>query len=76
MTDQNSPDIIYTIVDEAPQLAAASLLPIIRRFARQPNKAFGIMARERPQFVLFAEHLSAIANWKTRSPAFWGRKAR
>ncbi len=32
-TDQNTPDIIYTYTDEAPQLAAASLLPIIRRFA-------------------------------------------
>ena len=30
---QNTPDIIYTIVDEAPELASASLLPIIRSFA-------------------------------------------
>ncbi|MGX0903673.1 isocitrate dehydrogenase [Roseovarius sp. MBR-79] len=29
----NIPDIIYTKVDEAPELASASLLPIIRRFA-------------------------------------------
>ncbi|MFU8834604.1 MAG: NADP-dependent isocitrate dehydrogenase [Roseovarius sp.] len=29
----NTPDIIYTKVDEAPELASASLLPIIRRFA-------------------------------------------
>ncbi|MDO7560825.1 MAG: NADP-dependent isocitrate dehydrogenase, partial [Paracoccaceae bacterium] len=28
-----NPDIIYTIVDEAPELASASLLPIIRSFA-------------------------------------------
>ncbi|MDV4167450.1 NADP-dependent isocitrate dehydrogenase [Rhodovulum sp. FJ3] len=28
-----TPDIIYTIVDEAPELASASLLPIIRSFA-------------------------------------------
>jgi isocitrate dehydrogenase len=28
-----TPDIIYTKVDEAPELASASLLPIIRRFA-------------------------------------------
>ena len=33
MAANTSPDIIYTKVDEAPQLAAASLLPIIRRFA-------------------------------------------
>jgi len=29
----NTPDIIYTTVDEAPELASASLLPIIRSFA-------------------------------------------
>ncbi|WP_137700512.1 NADP-dependent isocitrate dehydrogenase [Marimonas lutisalis] len=28
-----TPDIIYTIVDEAPELASASLLPIVRSFA-------------------------------------------
>jgi len=28
-----TPDIIYTKVDEAPELASASLLPIVRRFA-------------------------------------------
>nr|WP_321455562.1 NADP-dependent isocitrate dehydrogenase [uncultured Cohaesibacter sp.] len=33
MADQSNPDIIYTIVDEAPELASASLLPIIRSFA-------------------------------------------
>ena len=33
MTDQNIPDIIYTKVDEAPELASASLLPIIQSFA-------------------------------------------
>ena len=33
MADQTNPDIIYTIVDEAPELASASLLPIIRSFA-------------------------------------------
>ncbi|WP_316863120.1 NADP-dependent isocitrate dehydrogenase [uncultured Cohaesibacter sp.] len=33
MADQSHPDIIYTIVDEAPELASASLLPIIRSFA-------------------------------------------
>jgi isocitrate dehydrogenase len=33
MTDKQSLDIIYTKVDEAPQLASASLLPIIQSFA-------------------------------------------
>jgi len=33
MSAENTPDIIYTKVDEAPELASASLLPIIQRFA-------------------------------------------
>lgn len=33
MAKTETPDIIYTIVDEAPELASASLLPIIRAFA-------------------------------------------
>jgi isocitrate dehydrogenase len=33
MTNTSTPDIVYTKVDEAPELASASLLPIIRRFA-------------------------------------------
>ena len=33
MADQKQPDIVYTIVDEAPELASASFLPIIRKFA-------------------------------------------
>ncbi|WP_412553788.1 NADP-dependent isocitrate dehydrogenase [Shimia sp. MIT1388] len=32
MADKKSPDILYTIVDEAPELASASFLPIIRKF--------------------------------------------
>ena len=34
MSDQQQ-KIIYTLTDEAPQLATASLLPIIRTFAAQ-----------------------------------------
>ncbi|WP_132246658.1 NADP-dependent isocitrate dehydrogenase [Primorskyibacter sedentarius] len=34
MANSETPDIIYTIVDEAPELASASLLPIIRSFAK------------------------------------------
>ena len=33
MANTSTPDIVYTKVDEAPELAAASFLPIIRRFA-------------------------------------------
>ncbi len=33
MTGSETPDIIYTKVDEAPELASASLLPIVRFFA-------------------------------------------
>ena len=32
MTDKSQADILYTIVDEAPELASASFLPIIRKF--------------------------------------------
>ena len=33
MAENSTPDILYTIVDEAPELASASFLPIIRKFA-------------------------------------------
>jgi isocitrate dehydrogenase len=39
MTD--TPDIIYTKVDEAPELASASLLPIIRKFASAAGISVG-----------------------------------
>ena len=32
MAEKTNPDILYTIVDEAPELASASFLPIIRKF--------------------------------------------
>ncbi len=41
MTDNNTPDIIYTKVDEAPELASASLLPIIRSFATAAGVSVG-----------------------------------
>ncbi|MEL7166553.1 MAG: NADP-dependent isocitrate dehydrogenase [Pseudomonadota bacterium] len=37
-----TPDIIYTKVDEAPELASASFLPIIRRFAQAAGVSVGI----------------------------------
>ena len=41
MTNRPTPDIIYTTVDEAPQLAAASLLPIIQAFAAAAGVSVG-----------------------------------
>ncbi|WP_321338119.1 NADP-dependent isocitrate dehydrogenase [Breoghania sp.] len=43
MADTGRPDIIYTKVDEAPQLASASLLPIIRSFTSQAGITVGTM---------------------------------
>jgi len=41
MTLHHTPDIIYTKVDEAPQIASASLLPIIRTFAKAAGVSVG-----------------------------------
>ncbi|MEP5152171.1 NADP-dependent isocitrate dehydrogenase, partial [Planktotalea sp.] len=41
MSDQNTPDIIYTKVDEAPELASASFLPIIQKFAAAAGVSVG-----------------------------------
>ncbi|KAA2315058.1 NADP-dependent isocitrate dehydrogenase [Pseudooceanicola sediminis] len=41
MAKTTSPDIVYTKVDEAPELASASLLPIIRTFAAAADVTFG-----------------------------------
>jgi isocitrate dehydrogenase len=41
MTTTNTPDIIYTKVDEAPELASASLLPIIQSFASAAGVSVG-----------------------------------
>ncbi|MEQ9038305.1 MAG: NADP-dependent isocitrate dehydrogenase [Silicimonas sp.] len=41
MTDHSNPDIIYTKVDEAPELASASFLPIIQKFARAAGVSVG-----------------------------------
>ena len=56
----NSPDIIYTKVDEAPQLASASLLPIIRAFAGAANVSVGVKDISLAGRILaaFPEHLS------------------
>ena len=41
MSDQSTPDIIYTKVDEAPELASASFLPIIQKFASAAGVTVG-----------------------------------
>lgn len=41
MADHAAPDIIYTTVDEAPQIASGSLLPIIRAFASAAGVTVG-----------------------------------
>ena len=41
MANTSNPDIIYTTVDEAPELASASLLPIIQRFAAAADISVG-----------------------------------
>ena len=41
MTDTSTPDIIYTKVDEAPELASASFLPIIQFFANAAGVSVG-----------------------------------
>ncbi|MEM9576578.1 MAG: NADP-dependent isocitrate dehydrogenase [Pseudomonadota bacterium] len=61
MSDTNSPDIIYTKVDEAPQLASASLLPIIRKFAAAAGVSVGTKDISLAGRIIaaFPEHLSA-----------------
>ncbi len=41
MAENNAPDILYTIVDEAPELASASFLPIIRKFVSAADITIG-----------------------------------
>ena len=41
MADTSTPDIIYTKVDEAPELASASFLPIIQKFASAAGVSVG-----------------------------------
>ena len=41
MADKTNFDILYTIVDEAPELASASFLPIIRKFASAAGVSVG-----------------------------------
>ncbi|MEL6316650.1 MAG: NADP-dependent isocitrate dehydrogenase, partial [Pseudomonadota bacterium] len=61
MVDHTAPDIIYTKVDEAPELASASLLPIIQRFAGSAGVTVGAMDISLAGRILatFPEALSA-----------------
>lgn len=61
MSDTTTPDIIYTKVDEAPQLASASLLPIIRKFAAAAGVSVGVKDISLAGRILaaFPAHLSA-----------------
>jgi len=54
------PDIIYTKVDEAPELASASLLPIIQKFAAAAGVSVGTKDISLAGRILaaFPEHLS------------------
>ncbi|MBF9029659.1 NADP-dependent isocitrate dehydrogenase [Rhodobacterales bacterium HKCCE3408] len=58
MTD-STPDIIYTKVDEAPELASASLLPIIQSFASAAGVSIGTRDISLAGRILaaFPEHL-------------------
>ncbi|OAN75466.1 isocitrate dehydrogenase, NADP-dependent [Jannaschia sp. EhC01] len=55
-----TPDIIYTKVDEAPELASASLLPIIQRFAKAAGISVGTKDISLAGRILatFPEHLT------------------
>ncbi|MDA0963220.1 MAG: NADP-dependent isocitrate dehydrogenase, partial [Proteobacteria bacterium] len=57
MADTRIPDIIYTKVDEAPELASASLLPIIRRFAAEAGGTMDISLAGRI-LATFPDHLT------------------
>ena len=60
MATSKSPDIIYTKVDEAPQLASASLLPIIQSFSDVAGITFGVkdISLSGRIIAAFPEHLS------------------
>lgn len=61
MANDTFPDIIYTKVDEAPQLASASLLPVISAFAKAAGVSVGTMDISLAGRILatFPEYLSA-----------------
>ena len=60
MATSNTPDIIYTKVDEAPELASASLVPVIQRFAAAADVTVGTKDISLAGRILasFPEHLT------------------
>ena len=56
------PDIIYTKVDEAPELASASLLPIIRSFGKTAGISFGSK-----DISLAGRIIAAFPEWLTEA---------
>ena len=60
MADQSTPDIIYTKVDEAPELASASFLPVIQAFAAAAGVTVGTRDISLAGRIIaaFPEHLS------------------
>jgi isocitrate dehydrogenase len=62
MADSTTPDIIYTKVDEAPELASASFLPIIQKFASAAGVSVGTKDISLAGRILatFPEHLTEV----------------
>ncbi|PWR02482.1 NADP-dependent isocitrate dehydrogenase [Meridianimarinicoccus roseus] len=60
MTATDTPDIIYTVVDEAPELASASLLPIIQSFGKAAGVSVGTRDISLAARILaaFSDHLT------------------
>ena len=61
MTESTTPDIIFTKVDEAPQIASVSLLPIVRSFAAVAGVSIGTKAISLAGRIIatFPENLTA-----------------
>ncbi|MEM9425284.1 MAG: NADP-dependent isocitrate dehydrogenase [Pseudomonadota bacterium] len=65
MSDTGRPDILYTKVDEAPELASASLLPIIQSFAKAAGitvgtKDISLAGRILAAFTDHPDHLAEL----------------
>jgi len=80
MSDTSNPDMIYTKVDEAPELASASLLPIINKFVapagltvdRRDISLAGRIIAVMPDFLTSAQQqsddLAELGEW-VKTPA-------
>ena len=69
-----TPDIVYTIVDEAPELASASLLPVVRRFANAAGISVGtkdisLAGRILSAFTDHPDDLAWLGDWVTTEEA-------